>query len=602
MSYAIKNIYATLPRTQRGQPLVLGGDPKGKNFLYTNGNSVIIRNIENPAIAEIYTEHSVPVNVAKYSPSGFYIASGDQSGKVRIWDTVNKEHILKNEFHPIGGPIKDIAWSADNQRMVVVGEGRERFGHVFMSETGTSVGEISGQSKPINSCDFRPARPFRIVTGSEDNTIAVFEGPPFKFKMTKQEHTRFVQAVRYSPNGNLFASAGFDGKVYLYDGTTSDLVGEVGSPAHSGGVYGVAWSPDGKQLLTASGDKTAKLWDVETRQVVSEFVLGNTVEDQQVSCLWQNQFLLTVSLSGFINYLDVNDPSKPLRVVKGHNKPITVLALSEDRSTIFTGSHDGYVTNWNAESGENKRIDGAGHGNQINGMKAVENILYTSGIDDSLKQIDIEGNTYTNQDLKLGSQPRGMDVSKDKNVVIIGSVNEITVVQDNRIANVTKVKYEPSCVSISPEGHVAIGGAGDNKVHVFELQGTTLNPKIELDHLGPVTDVSYSPDGKYLVASDANRKVILYSIEEYKVVNTSEWGFHNARVNCVAWSPDSLLVASGSLDTSIIVWSVEKPTKHIIIKNAHAQSQVTRLSWLDNKTLVSVGQDCNTKLWNITPF
>lgn len=55
-----------------------------------------------------------------------------------------------------------------------------------MSETGTSVGEISGQSKLINTCDFRPSRPFRIVTGSEDNTVAVFEGPPFKFKMTKQ--------------------------------------------------------------------------------------------------------------------------------------------------------------------------------------------------------------------------------------------------------------------------------------------------------------------------------------------------------------------------------------------------------------------------------
>lgn len=136
-----------------------------------------------------------------------------------------------------------------------------------MAETGTSVGEISGQSKSINSCDFRPTRPFRLITGSEDNTIAVFEGPPFKFKyakiwliylvykgfiilfltyyyfhlsrMTKQEHTRFVQAVRYSPSGNLFASAGFDGKVFIYDGTTSDLVGEVGSPSHQGGVYGV---------------------------------------------------------------------------------------------------------------------------------------------------------------------------------------------------------------------------------------------------------------------------------------------------------------------------------------------------------------------------
>ncbi|CAD7005466.1 unnamed protein product [Ceratitis capitata] len=142
-AYQNKFIYTTLPRTQRGQPIVLGGDPKGKNFLYTNGNSVIIRNIENPAIADVYTEHSCAVNVAKYSPSGFYIASGDVSGKIRIWDTVNKEHILKNEFQPIGGPIKDIAWSQDNQRIVVVGEGRERFGHVFMTETGTSVVKLA---------------------------------------------------------------------------------------------------------------------------------------------------------------------------------------------------------------------------------------------------------------------------------------------------------------------------------------------------------------------------------------------------------------------------------------------------------------------------
>ncbi|XP_072394337.1 actin-interacting protein 1 [Diabrotica undecimpunctata] len=602
MSYTPKSIYAALPRTQRGQPLVLGGDPKGKNFLYTNGNSVIIRNIENPSISDVYTEHSCQVNVAKYSPSGFYIASGDQSGKIRIWDTVNKEHILKNEFHPIGGPIKDIAWSPDNQRMIVVGEGRERFGHVFMSETGTSVGEISGQSKPINSCDFKPSRPFRLITGSEDNTIAIFEGPPFKFKMTKQEHSRFVQAVRYSPSGNLFASAGFDGKVFLYDGTSSDLVGEIGAPAHSGGVYGVAWSPDGKQLLTASGDKTAKLWDVETRQVVSEFVLGNTVDDQQVSCLWQGDYLLTVSLNGFINYLDINDPTKPLRVIKGHNKPITALTLSEDRTTMYTASHDGFVTNWNVESGENDRVAGAGHGNQVNGIKVSEETVYTCGIDDSLRQIDVEGNTYKPQSLKLGSQPRGMDILKSENVIITASVNEITVAKDTQKLSTLKVDYEPSSVSCSSNGHIAIGGTVDNKVHVFKLENNKLEPVTELTHLGPVMDVAYSPDDKYLVACDGHRKVVLYETEEYKLANNKEWGFHNARVNCVAWSPDSLLVASGSLDTSIIIWHVEKPANHIVIKSAHAQNQITRLAWVDNTTLVSVGQDCNTKLWTITPF
>jgi WD40 repeat protein len=46
--------------------------------------------------------------------------------------------------------------------------------------------------------------------------------------------------VRYSPNGSHFASAGFDGKVFLYDGSSADLVGEIGSPAHKGGVYAVS--------------------------------------------------------------------------------------------------------------------------------------------------------------------------------------------------------------------------------------------------------------------------------------------------------------------------------------------------------------------------
>ncbi|KAF4518341.1 hypothetical protein B566_EDAN007068 [Ephemera danica] len=562
MSFSNKYIYATLPKTNRGQPIVLGGDPKGKNFLYTNGNSVIIRNIDNPAIADIYTEHSCAVNVAKYSPSGFYIASGGEvatgkttkfigvafiflvikfysSGKVRIWDTVNKEHLLKNEFQPIGGPIKDISWSPDSQRMVVVGEGRER--------------------SPINSCDFKPSRPFRIITGSEDNTIGVFEGPPFKFKMTKQDHTRFVQAVRYSPSGSHFASAGFDGKVFLYDGASSDLIGEVGSPAHKGGVYGVAWSPDGKQLLTASGDKTCRLWDVETRSMVLEWNMGSQVEDQQVSCLWQGPHLLTVSLSGFINYLDVNDTSKPLRVIKGHNKPITVLELSTDRKSIYTGSHDGFVTIWDAATGENDRVTGVGHGNQINQMRATDTSILTCGIDDSVKTISLESKVYQPADIKLTCQPRGMDVKED--LVVAGCVKEVTV-----------------------------------------IQGTTLSLKATLEHLGPVTDCSFSPDGQYLVACDANRKVILYKASDYQLAHNKEWGFHTARVNTVAWSPDSMMVASGSLDTTIIVWSVAQPAKHLIIKNAHPQSQITRLAWLDNETFVSTGQDCNTKLWSIQPF
>ena len=57
-----------------------------------------------------------------------------------------------------------------------------RYGHVFLWDSGSSVGEIIGHSKTINAIDYRPTRPFRVVTAGEDKAIAWFEGPPFRFK------------------------------------------------------------------------------------------------------------------------------------------------------------------------------------------------------------------------------------------------------------------------------------------------------------------------------------------------------------------------------------------------------------------------------------
>lgn len=44
--------------------------------------------------------------------------------------------------------------------------------------------------------------------------------------------------------------------------------------------------------------------------------MGSNVLDQQLGCLWQKDHLLSISLSGYINYLDKNNPSKPLQVIK----------------------------------------------------------------------------------------------------------------------------------------------------------------------------------------------------------------------------------------------------------------------------------------------
>lgn len=100
-----------------------------------------------------------------------------------------------------------------------------------------------------------------------------------------------------------------------------------------------------------------------------------------------------------------------------------------------------------------------------------------------------------------------------------------------------------------------------------------------------------------MAAADTDRKVMVYDTKTHDL-KFSEWVFHSARVNCVSWSPDSLHAVSGGLDRDIFVWSVVKPMKFIQIKGAH-QEGVTGIFFLDNDTVLSVGQDACVKIWNL---
>ena len=55
--------------------------------------------------------------------------------------------------------------------------------------------------------------------------------------------------------------------------------------------------------------------------------MGTAVEDQQLGCLWQGPHLISVSLSGYINYLDVNNPGTPLRVIKVRESHTPLFAI-----------------------------------------------------------------------------------------------------------------------------------------------------------------------------------------------------------------------------------------------------------------------------------
>lgn len=73
--------------------------------------------------------------------------------------------------------------------------------------------------------------------------------------------------------------------------------------------------------------------------------------------------------------------------------------------------------------GENDRIEGDGHGNLITGIKVSKDSLYTCGIDDSLRKIDVSEGRYVSIVSKLTSQPLGMDVYED--IVVVATVKEV---------------------------------------------------------------------------------------------------------------------------------------------------------------------------------
>ena len=140
---------------------------------------------------------------------------------------------------------------------------------------------------------------------------------------------------------------------FLYDGKTGQKIAELGGgaePAHKGGVYALSWSPDGKRAITASGDKTVKLWDIEANTAVTTFTFGDDLEWQQLGCLWQGSTMISVSLNGYINYLDPNEPSRPRMTVKGSVKAATALAAKPDAGHFYAGSYDGLLRRFLTQS------------------------------------------------------------------------------------------------------------------------------------------------------------------------------------------------------------------------------------------------------------
>uniref|UniRef100_A0A0W0F669 Uncharacterized protein n=1 Tax=Moniliophthora roreri TaxID=221103 RepID=A0A0W0F669_MONRR len=614
MSFKPVGIYPANPTTDRGVSTKLSASKD--RIVYTNGKSVIIRDLNNPSASIAYAGHVQNATVARISPSGYYCASADAGGTVRVWDTVGEDQTLKGEYKVISGRINDLEWDGESKRILAVGDGKEKFGHAFMMDSGSSTGEISGHSKAINAVSIRHQRPFRAATAADDALIIfhqgknhdVFPQPDVAEKtirctlQTIKTHTKFVQDVRYAPSGDLFASVGSDYKFFVYDGKNGDTVAEITDSPHKGSVMAVSWSSDSRSLVTSSAD-----WDIETRKAVQTWTVGSGVNHQQVGNVWNGEKdIVSLSLGGDLNVFDHRMADQPSRVINAPQKSITAIApLGSDAKTFIAGSADGRVLSFDTISGgKATHIQGQGHTGYVTGLASGKDKVYSSGFDDRIREIDITSSNagFTQASFATASQPKSLAIATDDSVVI-AEINGVEVIRSNQKVFNLQTKFTPSAVATSKSELVVAIGGEDQKTRLYDWDGSVLKEKTVLEgNKAVVSALAFSPDGKLLAAGDSSGRICLFDVKETKLI-TSRWSFHTARINSLAWTPDSKHCASGSLDTHVYIWSVAKPLKNIALKNV-GPGGVNAVLWIDadgaKGELASAGFDACVKVWEVT--
>lgn len=678
--YPLTESWPPLPTTKRGEPVFLDGECGKTNanrriLAYPSGRFVVVRELfyefdtvegnknrkerkrisslsENLIKTFVYRGHKAQVTCAKFSSSGCYVASGDVRGNIRVWKYDSPSHICKLSISALTGCIRDISWDLESRNICVVGDG-SKFGvdpcaRVIQWDSGVNVGELSKHARNrCSSCDFRPNRPFHIVTGGMDDFTCLFHhGPPFVRVLDgipdeKCHSHGSVYCIRYDHRGERIASVGTDGSVCFYDGCSMKLQKRI-TEVHLSSIYACAWNSTNEFLLTCGADGFVKLIKVMKWRIMHEWNMCDDgfIVGMILGCAFLSGDLpVAVSLSGEIyilsapfgllgtkseTILDIRMEKfhRKVLLLSGHQAPVSCVAIDHENSIMYTGDSNGIICKWdfdstyplvrveklmNNEKAQETLIDNMKriHMGCITGMILYNENLLSIGWDDS---IQFTCDIISSGAIRIPAQPNA--ITRGTDLIVVVTIEGLIFIRGHKnISEIFRTIYKPISVCISLDDSIIYVGGGDCNIHVYSVPQKGL-PLTENDvlsecHLNPVNSLSLSNDGTKLASADI-RDVCVWNIKGGNVplIRRSKWCFHQQRITALTWSNDDTVLASCSDDDSLYLWSLIKPTKKIHYKFAH-RGGVTAIEFLRNVDknrflLISTGNDGCVNQWDFT--
>ena len=191
-----------------------------------------------------------------FSPDGSRLFSAETAGhRVNAWNVANGRKVGTWQLE---NPLAIAVHPRDKQ--FVVGGGGSDYGPLrplaackFDSDASPTF--MAGHSQPVTTVKFSPQGDL-LASGGYDKTVLLWKWGS-RDKPRRFEHPEAVTDVAFSPDGKRLATSTKTGELRIWNLETSEakLLGRIEDPFNR-----LAWSHDGKKLLMAGGSDHTHVW------------------------------------------------------------------------------------------------------------------------------------------------------------------------------------------------------------------------------------------------------------------------------------------------------------------------------------------------------
>ncbi|BAU15669.1 RHS Repeat family protein [Leptolyngbya sp. NIES-3755] len=373
----------------------------------------------------------------------------------------------------------------------------------------TERNRLEGHRGWLNRVSFAPDGQILVSAGLDGIRLWRRDGSLIR---TLAAQSSRVMGIEFSPNGQFFASGGFDAKITLWN-REGQLIRTWNAPD---AVRDVTFSPDGKVVAAATHDGIVSIWRLDGTLVTQ--LKGHQAQVNRVQFSPDGQLIATASADNTVKLW--HHRGKLLTTLKQHQDQVMGLSFSPDGQRLASGSLDKTIRIWRRDGSLMTTIAGLSDGVQVVRFSPDGQFLASAGDDypvhlwrpNGTLVATLPGHRNIVKDLRFGSDGQILaSASNDSSIRFWQVKNPMLTVIPNyfkRPNETSSFNDIPNSVSFSPDNQLLAVGNMDGTVKLWRPDGTLAKT---LDrHRERVNSVIFSPDGQHLASVSDDETVILW--------------------------------------------------------------------------------------------